>query len=159
MTSVEVPNFRAAELNPMVAETSRVLVVDDERFFREATCDALTEASIDCVTAEGCEEALELARRSDVGVVVLDVGLPGIGGIELLRRLEAERPALRVIILAAHTDQDLVVEALRLGACDYLAKPLHDEELVLAVRRALQGFGLQIRWEALHSRLGALEDQ
>jgi two-component system KDP operon response regulator KdpE len=142
----------------MVLETSRVLVVDDEQFFREAIRESLTKASIDCLTADGDEEALELARQPGVGVVVLDVGLPGAGGIELLRKLDAERPALRVIVVAAQTDQDMVVEALRSGACDYLAKPLHDEELVLAVRRALQGFGMQTHWEALQSRLGALED-
>jgi DNA-binding response OmpR family regulator/putative methionine-R-sulfoxide reductase with GAF domain len=142
----------------MDLETSRVLVVDDESFFREAICESLRNASIDCVAADGNEQALELAREPGVGVVVLDVGLPGASGIELLRRLDAERPMLRVIALAAQTDHDLVVEALRLGACDYLAKPLHDEELVLAVRRALQGFGMQSRWETLQSRLSALEE-
>jgi DNA-binding NarL/FixJ family response regulator len=141
----------------MANVASRVLVVDDERFFREAICDALAEASIECVTAETGEAALERLREPDIGVVVLDISLPGISGIEVLQRLTAERPSLRVIILSAHTEQELVLEALRLGACDYLAKPLHDEELVLAVRRARASFGLQSDWETLRGRLAALE--
>jgi DNA-binding response OmpR family regulator len=135
----------------------RVLVVVEERFFREAICNALTNASIACVVAGREDEALELARQPGVGVVIVDIGAPGVGGVELLQKLEAQRTGQRVIVLAAHTDQDLVVEALRLGACDYLAKPLHDEELALAVRRALHGFGMQASWESLRVRLGALE--
>ena len=129
----------------MAEESTRVLVVDDERFFREAICDALRDASIDTITTEREGDAFELAMRPEVGAVILDIGMPGMGGLELLRRLGAERPGLRVIVLSTQVDHDRVLEALRLGACDYLAKPLHNEELVLAVRRALLGSGMQAR--------------
>ena len=75
----------------------------------------------------------------------------------MLRRLRADHPAVRVIVIATHTDQEDVLEALRQGASDYLAKPLHDEELVLAVRRALGAFGLEARLARLRQRLRALE--
>jgi len=143
----------------MAEESTRVLVVDDERFFREAICDALRDASIDCITAEREEDAFELARRPEVGVAILDIGKLEVGGLELLRRLGAERPGLRVIVLSAQVDHDRVLEALRLGACDYLAKPLHNEELVLAVRRALVSSGMYASWESLCSRLAVLETQ
>lgn len=143
----------------MAEESTRVLVVDDERFFREAICDALRDASIEYIAAERHEDAFELAKRSEVGVVVLDIGAPGVDGLDLLRRLGAERPGLRVIVLSAQLDHDRVLEALRLGACDYLAKPLHNEELVLAVRRALLGSGMHASWESLCSRLALLETQ
>jgi len=143
----------------MDEESTRVLVVDDERFFREAICDALRDASIECITAEREEDAFELAKRSEVGVVILDIGKPEVGGLDLLRRLGAERPGLRVIVLSAQVDHDRVLEALRLGACDYLAKPLHNEELVLAVRRALVNSGMYASWESLCSRLAVLEAQ
>ncbi|MBW2542663.1 MAG: GAF domain-containing protein [Deltaproteobacteria bacterium] len=143
----------------MAEESSRVLVVDDERFFREAICDALRDASIDYFTADREEGAFELAMRPEVGAVILDIGAPGAGGLDLLRRLIEERPGLRVIVLSAQVDHDRVLEALRIGACDYLAKPLHNEELVLAVRRALLGSGIQASWESLCSRLAALESQ
>ncbi len=135
----------------------RVLVVDDERFFREAIRDTLSEAGIDCQAVASGEAALEAARDPAIGVVVLDVGLGERGGIDLLRRLRAERPAVRVIVLSAHTDHELVLEALRLDASDYLAKPLHDEELVLAVRRALAGYDVESSWQRLRERLRRLE--
>ena len=134
-----------------------VLVVDDERFFREAIRDALAEAGIACETVEGCEEALEAVEDPTFGVVVLDIQLPDRGGLELLRRIHDSRPALRAIVLSTHTDQELVLEALRLHACDYLAKPLHDEELILSVHRALQGYAVEAGWESLRDRLAALE--
>ena len=135
----------------------RVLVVDDERFFREAICDALLEAGVECEAASSGEEALRSARDPLVAVVVLDVGLGEAGGIETLRRLRAERPGVRVIVLSTHSDHELVLEALRLEASDYLAKPLHEEELVLSVRRALAGYDAESSWQRLRERLRRLE--
>jgi FixJ family two-component response regulator/GAF domain-containing protein len=133
-----------------------VLVVDDERFFRDAICDALREAGMTCRAVAGAEEALAAAGDPSVGVMVLDLGLPEASGLPLLRRLRDERPALRVIVVATHADQEDVLEALRLDASDYLAKPLHDEELVLAVRRALSAFALEARLAKLRERLRCL---
>ncbi len=127
----------------MAESMPRVLVVDDERFYREAIRDALTEAGFECDTAESGEVALAAARDPHVGVVILDIALQDMDGLELLRSLRSHRPALRVIVLSTHTDQERVLEALRLEATDYLAKPLHDEELLLAVRRALLGYGVE----------------
>ncbi len=139
-----------------VEPRTRVLVVDDERFFREAIREALAEASLECIEVADGEQALGLARDEAIGVVVLDIRLPGIDGIQVLRKLRDLRPELRVIMLSASTDQDLVLEALRLGACDYLAKPLHDEELVLAVRRAIESYAVAHDWRNLRGRLDRL---
>lgn len=134
----------------------RVLVADDERFFREAIVEALREADIACESAASGDEAWRaVSRDAQVGVVVLDLALEG--GREVLHRLRRERPAVRVIVLASHTDQNLVLEALRLGAVDYLAKPLHDEELLLSVRRALAAFATQVGYERLRGRLRSLD--
>jgi CheY-like chemotaxis protein len=140
-----------------LSQRTRVLVVDDERFFREAIRDSLLDAGIECDLAANGEEALRLVRDPDIGAVVLDLGLPGLGGIQVLRQLRVEHAAVRVVILAAQSDQGDVLEALRLGACDYLAKPLHDEELVLSVKRALDAHALETRWARLRARLRALE--
>ena len=143
----------------MAETTPRVLVVDDERFFREAIREALAEAGIECEAVENGEAGLAAARDPQVGVVVLDVTLPDMSGIDVLRQLHSERPTQRVIVLSSHTGQELVLEALRLDASDYLAKPLHDEELVLAVRRALAGFDVESSWQRLRERLRRLETQ
>ena len=131
----------------------RVAVVDDELFFREAITEVLAAADLVCVTAENGSQALELADDPDVGVMLLDIRMPGMDGIEVLRELRGRRPNLRVLVLSASTDQETVLEALRLGASDYLAKPLHDEELVHAVRRAANDYAQAADSERLRQRL------
>jgi DNA-binding response OmpR family regulator len=141
----------------MSKQATRVLVVDDERFFREVIGEVLERAGIPFASAESGAGALAAAQDRAIGVAVLDVQLPDLNGIEVFRRLRELRPDLRVIILSAHTDQEYVLEALRLGACDYLAKPIHEEELSLAVRRALETYELGADWHRLRERLRALE--
>jgi DNA-binding response OmpR family regulator len=140
----------------MSKQATRVLVVDDERFFRELIGEALARADIPHQAAENGAEALKAAEDPGVGVVVLDIQLPDMNGIEVFRRLRDARPELKVIILSAHTEQEYVLEALRLGACDYLAKPIHEEELALAVRRALETYAVGAEWRRLRDRLRAL---
>lgn len=140
------------------AASTRVLVVDDERFFREAISEVLSAHDYPCVVCEDGEGALKLAVGDDFAVAVLDIRLPGIDGIEVLRQLRIAQPDLRVIMLSASTDQELVLEALRLGACDYLAKPLHDEELILAVRRAAATHRVARDWSNLRNRLDEVVD-
>jgi CheY-like chemotaxis protein len=136
---------------------ARILVVDDERFFREAIRDALAPAGLAVELAATGEEALERLADPSLGVMVLDLQLPDLHGLEVFRKAVRIRPELRVVILSAHTEQPYVLEALRLGACDYLAKPLHEEELVLAVRRAQASFALEAGWNGLRERVGRLE--
>ncbi len=134
----------------------RVLVVDDERFFREAIRELLEDDGIAVRLASTAAEALEAAEDPSIGVAVLDIQLPDQSGLTVLRLLRERRPALRVVMLSAHTDQEYVLEALRLGACDYLAKPLHEEEVKLSVRRALEAFEMASSWNSLRGRLGSL---
>jgi DNA-binding response OmpR family regulator len=136
---------------------ARILVVDDERFFREAIRDALAPAGLAVELAATGAEALAKLADPRFGVMVLDLQLPDLHGLEVFRRAKRERPELRVVILSAHTEQPYVLEALRLGACDYLAKPLHEEELVLAVRRAQASFAHEAGWKRLRERIGRLE--
>jgi CheY-like chemotaxis protein len=138
------------------SERLRILVVDDERFFREAIRELLEADGVSVSTAQNASEALEAAADPRVGVVVLDIQLPDRSGLEVLRALRERRPEVRVVMLSAHTDQEYVLEALRLGACDYLAKPLHDEELRLSVRRALDAWALAADFGSLRGRLGVL---
>ena len=140
----------------MNASPTRVLVVDDERFFREAIRDLLESEGIELRLAATAAEALEAADDPSIGVAVLDIQLPDQSGLTVLRLLRERRPALRVVMLSAHTDQEYVLEALRLGACDYLAKPLHEEEVKLSVRRALESYEMASNWNSLRGRLGTL---
>jgi DNA-binding response OmpR family regulator len=140
----------------MTAFSTQVLVVDDERFFREALRELLDGDGHAVVLAANAAEALDAAEDPRVGVVVLDIQLPDQSGLTVLRVLREKRPSLRVVMLSAHTDQEYVLEALRLGACDYLAKPLHEEEVRLSVRRALDAYEMASSWNTLRARLGSL---
>jgi DNA-binding NarL/FixJ family response regulator len=140
----------------MAQDRISVLVVDDERFFREAIQDVLHADGFETRVAGTAAEALELALGPDVGVVVLDIQLRETNGLEVLRKLRETSPEKRVVVLSAHTDQDYVLEALRLGACDYLAKPIHEEELRLSVRRALETYRVAVQSESLRRRMQRL---
>jgi len=140
----------------MTEASGRVLIVDDEVFFLEAIDEILSAAGFEPVRAEDGESALVAVVDPTIGVVVLDVRLPDMDGIQVLAAIREMRPELPIIMLSASTDQEIVLEALRLGACDYLAKPLHDEELTLAVRRALDGFEINAGWQRLRARIERL---
>lgn len=139
--------------------TPGVLAVAEEAFFRQAMSDTLKAAGIACTTAGSGEQALREAENPAVGVVVLDLQLSDVPGLELLERLRALRHEVRVIVLSSAADQDLILRALRNHACDYLAKPLHEEELVLTVGRALRSYRVEASRAALRRRLGRLEAQ
>lgn len=137
----------------MAEAIPRVLVVDDERFFREAIVDTLGEAGVACEGVADAAALRTLIRDPQVGVLLLDVALADPTCAEILEFIREERPGLRVIAVSSQTDHESVLEALRAGACDYLAKPLHDEELLLTVRRALSAYDADARWSRLRARL------
>jgi CheY-like chemotaxis protein len=135
-----------------------VLVVGDERGTQGVIRSALADEGLACELAENADQARKLADDPNVGAVLLDVRLPQRGVLEVLRALRDRRPSLRVIVLGTAAEQDLILESLRRGASDYLAKPLHEEELRLAVRRALDATEVATRFDELSSRLLRLAD-
>ncbi len=116
---------------------AKVLICDDEAFFREAVSEILRSEGFQVLVTDSGEKALDTIATQDVGVVVLDVVMPGMDGLETLRKIKAESPDIQVIMFTAHSDEEVILNALRLGALDYLAKPIHAEELTLSVRKAL----------------------
>jgi two-component system, NarL family, invasion response regulator UvrY len=119
----------------------RVLVADDHAIVRRGLRELLAETSDIQVTAEaaGAAEALDLVRRESFDVVLLDLSLPGRGGLELLGEIKAERAGLPVVILTMHPEDQYAVRALKAGASGYLTKESAPELLVDAVRRAAAG--------------------
>jgi two-component system response regulator AtoC len=115
---------------------STVLIVDDERTLARAVKTFLSEAGYDADVAGNAEQALEMVESLRPDVVFADVRLPGMSGIDLLRRIREFDPAIPVIIMTAHGTIEGAVEAVKLGAFDYLKKPLDLEELKLVADRA-----------------------
>lgn len=114
----------------MDAPERRVLVVDDEPSLVLATKMALTDAGWSVATATTGEEALDHLERCRVDVMVLDLRLPGLDGLEVLRVVRDEHPNVRVLVMSAYGTVEAAVEALVLGASDFLRKPFNPEELV-----------------------------
>ena len=128
---------------------ARVLIIDDTRFDREVALDAIGDAA-QVETASCAAEALEALRRAPFDLVLTDLHLPDLSGIEVLTRVRAEHPNTDVILITAHASVDSAVQALRMGAADYLHKPVRGDELGLVVRRTLDRRRLQA--ENVHLR-------
>jgi two-component system, NtrC family, response regulator AtoC len=120
----------------VTAPRSTVLIVDDERNLARAVKAFLAEAGYEAETAGDGEQALSLVQSIRPDVVFADVRLPGMSGIDLLRRIREFDPAIPVIIMTAYGTIEGAVEALKLGAFDYMKKPVDLEELKLLADRA-----------------------
>jgi two-component system response regulator FlrC len=121
-----------------------ILVVDDEEGVRSFLAEALEDAGHGVVRAAEGNEALELLRARSFQVLVTDLKMPGLDGMELLRRVKAEQPEVEVVVLTAHGSVEGAVEAMKLGALEYLEKPLSGpDEIRLVAGRAAERFELR----------------
>jgi len=114
------------------------LIVDDEKNIRLALSRALEQLDIPVETAASGEEALEKLAAGGYGVMLLDLRLPGVDGMEVLRLVTQEQPEIRVIIITAYGSIDLAVEAMKLGAVDFLQKPFEVARVREMVHRILE---------------------
>jgi two-component system NtrC family response regulator len=116
----------------------RVLVVEDDESLRQVAEYHLAEEGYDVLVARDAESALETFREKEPDVVVSDIRLPGMSGLDLLRRVKDLRPETEVILMTAYGTVEQAVEAMKEGAFDYVTKPVRWEEMRLVVARALE---------------------
>lgn len=116
----------------------RVLIVEDDEVFLRPLRRALELGEFEVLTVGSGEEALDVLKDEDVDLVLTDQRLPGLDGVELVRRLKVEHPELAVVVMTAYGTIGAAVEATRLGAEDYLVKPFEPDEVLLVLRRALE---------------------
>ncbi|HTY80080.1 MAG TPA: sigma-54 dependent transcriptional regulator [Candidatus Bathyarchaeia archaeon] len=116
----------------------RLLLVDDDEVFLRPLHRTLEIAGYEVLPVQSGEEALETLKREDVDVVLTDRRLPGLDGVTLVRQLKADHPDLAVVVMTAYGTIESAVEAMRLGAEDYLVKPFEVAELLLVIRRAIE---------------------
>ena len=119
-------------------EGIRVLLVDDEDDFRETLVKRLNRRNLDVSGAESGGKALQLIDQYGYDVIILDVKMPGMDGIETLREIKKRKPFIEVIMLTGHASVESGIEGMRLGAFDYLMKPCDINNLVLKVGDAYQ---------------------
>jgi two-component system NtrC family response regulator len=114
-----------------------ILVVDDDASLRRVTQLQLQEAGYDVCTAPNGEEALHLAASRNPALVITDLKMPGVSGMDLLQQLRQSLPQVSVLMITGFGTVQTAVQAMKAGACDYLTKPIDYEELVLVVNRAM----------------------
>ena len=121
----------------MAGERGRVLVVDDEDVVRDLLQRILKEAGYSVATAANGQEALDKVSQLQVEAVLLDMKMPGMSGMEVLQRLTTNWPEICVVMATAVTDTQTAVEAMKLGAYDYITKPFDRDDVALKVQRAI----------------------
>lgn len=121
-----------------MATRGKVYVIDDDDAMRDSLQFLLDSADFEVRLFDCAQAFLDTLDAVEFGCVVSDIRMPGIDGIELLKRVKADRAALPVIIMTGHGDVPLAVEAMKLGAVDFLEKPFEDDRLIAMIDVALQ---------------------
>ena len=120
---------------------NKLLLVDDEEGIRRVLGIALADSGYEVLPAADGAEALQIFRREAPAIVLTDIKMPGMDGIELLRRIKAEKPETEVIMITGHGDMDLAIRSLEHEATYFITKPIEDEELEAALGRARRRIG------------------
>jgi FixJ family two-component response regulator len=119
-------------------ESKLVAIVDDDDSVRGTLQELLRSAGFSSRTFESAEDFLESGRQQETACLITDIRMPGMSGLELQARLNAERCKIPTIFITAHGDEEMRFQALRAGAVEFLPKPFDDEILVESVRAALE---------------------
>ncbi len=136
------------------SELVRVMLIDDEVEFLESMQRVLKRRNLEVSVADSGKKGLALLRETLVDVVVLDLKMPGMDGLEVLRRIKSEFPSVEVIILTGHPSVETALEVINLGANEYLKKPPEIGELVTTIHKLYQA-----RQEAVLNRQKRLIDE
>jgi DNA-binding NtrC family response regulator len=136
-----------------MTNTAHVLIVDDEVNIRNALVTLLERKGYQARGVGTAEEALDLLESTGMDLVITDLRMPGIGGMEFVRRLHAKWPCTEVVVMTAYGSIETAVEAMRSGAYDYLTKPIDRERFPIVVEKAIERHLLAIENQQLRDRL------
>jgi DNA-binding NarL/FixJ family response regulator len=143
-----------------VVEAIRLLLVDDHRMLRETMKRSMLDEGFDVIgEASDGQEGVELALELRPDVVLMDVTMPEMDGVEATRRIIEQRPESRIVMLTMHADQDVIAAAIRSGAVGYLVKDCSFEEVAATIREAMSGdVSPQIAASMLREARGLVDD-
>ena len=147
----------------MPSDKAVVHVIDDDEAMRESLAFLLGAVGMEVRTYESALGFLDVAPNAEAGCVITDVRMPGLSGVDLLRRLRELKLGIPVIVITGHGDVPLAVEAMKIGALDFLEKPFDDEVLLASVRSALNQLNQDQKRQAerneIERRLAALSNR
>jgi putative nucleotidyltransferase with HDIG domain len=138
---------------------NRILIVDDEKMIYSVLAQRLAKEGYACMMANNGREALGYFYQNNVSLIISDIKMPEMNGLELLKNVKAVRPNMMFIIMTAYPEIDMAVEAMRLGAYDFLIKPVDLELMVFSVKKALERKRLEEEVEAHHKNLEKLVEE
>lgn len=118
--------------------SKKLLLVDDEEDIRDILGIVLTDLGYEVMTAANGEAGLALFRTERPPIVITDIKMPGMDGIEILKAIKREVPETEVIMITGHGDMELAIRSLQLEAIDFVTKPINDDMLRVALRRAVE---------------------
>ena len=145
-------------MNQNTRNSIQILVVDDEKIIRDSCCRVLEKEGYSALGSISGEEALVRFDLEQFDLVLLDLKMPGIGGIETLRLLKEMNPEITIIIITGYPSIETAVKAIKLGAYDYITKPFNPDELRIAVNRALERKNLVKENQHLRQQLKSKND-
>ena len=137
----------------------RILIVDDEEAICSVLARRLAREGYACVTAFNGKEALDYFYKETFSLMISDIRMPEMDGIELLKRVKAMSPGMMVIMVTAYPDIDLAVEAIRLGAYDFIIKPADLDLVVLSIKKAFEKKRLEEEVDSYHKNLERLVEE
>ena len=129
-----------------------ILLVDDEPGILKVLSISLADRGYQVMTAETGEEALEIFQEKRPGIILTDIKMPGMDGIELLQKVKDESPDTEVIMITGHGDMELAIQSLKHEASDFITKPIHDEALDIALRKSKRKDFIPEQAEGVHGK-------
>ncbi len=133
-----------------------LLLVDDEAGIRKVLGISLADAGYHVITAGDGQQALELFRRHQPPIVLTDIKMPGMSGVDLLQAIKTEQPDTEVIMITGHGDMDLAIKSLKMDATDFVTKPINDDILEIALNRARQRIAMRRKMQSYTRQLEAM---
>ena len=134
----------------------KILLVDDEEGIRTVLGITLADYGYEVLKAAGGGEALRLFRDQKPGIVLTDIKMPGMDGIQVLRKIKEESPDTEVIMITGHGDMELAIESLKCNATDFITKPINDDALEIALKRANEKIFLKTQMKTYTENLERL---
>ena len=130
----------------------RILIIDDEKHFTEELFEYLNNSGFEALEANTGEEGLDILNKNDIDLLILDVRLPRISGLDILQEVKIKYTNLEVIVVSGHGDMDTVIKAMRLGAIDYLRKPFRNIDIEIAIQRTQKYLLVQRRLRVMEEK-------
>lgn len=130
-----------------------ILLVDDEQGIRTVMGLSLRDAGYNVITVASGEEALQLFAERPIPIVITDIRMPGMNGLDLLKHIKILAPETEVILISGHADLEMAIQGLKLEASDFITKPIDDDLLHISLKRALERIAMRNKLKEYTSNL------